>query len=471
MAALGSTGTLSSTGVGSGLDVNGLVQKLVQAEGAPPTARLDSAEAKVQAKLSALGTLRAALTTFSDTVAKLKDLDSFRGRRVTQSSTDFLTASASTTATPASYAIEVEQLAQAHKLQSSPFAASTTVVGTGTLTITVGSQNFNIVVDSTNDTVAGIASAINASPAGDKVSATVISGAGGAATLTLTARTTGTANALTLTQSGGDGGLATIVFPPSGGTGLTEIDPALNARAKVEGVEVTSATNTISGAISGVDLNLLKANATGETSTLTVQYDRAAARTVIASLVKSYNSVVDAVKSVASYNTETKQGGPLFGDGGVRNIADQLRRVLGSNVPGLSSAVDMLAKIGIAADLNGKLSVDSTKLDAGFTASFNDIGKLFADPSAGVATKLDQLLQPYLQTGGVFDGRNASLKSSIDDIAKQRTDLNTRLAALQTRYRKQFNALDGLLAQMQSTSNFLTQQLNSLPGTGSSTKK
>jgi flagellar hook-associated protein 2 len=465
------TGTLTSSGVGSGLDVQGLVQKLVSAEGAPKSARLDAAEAKAQAKLSALGTLRAALSSFSDALAKLKDLDGFRGRKVVLSSPDFYSASATSAAAPASYAVEVEQLAQAHKLQSSPFLATSTVVGTGTLTIATGGNTYNIAIGSTNDTVAGIASAINASAAGQKVVATVVTGVGGAATLTLTARTTGTANALTVTQSGGDGGLAALAFPPGGGSGLTEIAPARDAHAKIEGVEITSATNAISGAIDGVEIDLLKKNDTGVTSTLTVQYDKVAARAQIDSLVKSYNAVIDAVKSVASYNADAKQGGPLFGDAGVTNVVDQLRRVLGSAVDGVSSSVNMLAKIGVSASLDGKLSVDGTKLDAIFTTSFDDIGKLFSDPTAGIATKLDKLLDPYLQTGGVFDGRNASLSSSIKDIGDQRSELNDRLAALQDRYLKQFNALDSMLAQLQSTSNFLTQQLANLPGATPLTKK
>lgn len=458
------TGTLTSSGVGSGLDVQGLVQKLVSAEGAPKSARLNAAEAKAQAKLSALGTLRAALSGFRDALAKLKDLDSFRGRKVVLSSPDFYSAAATSAAAPASYAVEVEQLAQAHKLQSSPFLATSTVVGTGTLTIATGGNTYNVSIDSTNDTVAGIARAINASAAGAKVGATVITGVGGAATLTLTARTTGIANALTVAQSGGDGGLAALVFPPSGGSGLTEIAPARDAHAKIEGVEVTSATNTISGAIDGVEIDLLKANDLGVTSTLTVQYDKVAARAQIDSLVKSYNAVVDAVKSVASYNADAKQGGPLFGDAGVTNIVDQLRRVLGSAVDGVDSSVNMLAKIGVSASLDGKLSVDGTKLDAIFTTSFDNIGKLFSDPTAGIAIKLNKLLDPYLQTGGVFDGRNASLNSSIKDIGDQRNELNDRLAALQDRYLKQFNALDTMLAQLQSTSSFLTQQLANLPG-------
>jgi flagellar hook-associated protein 2 len=457
-------GTIISAGAGSGLDVASLVQKLVEAEGAPKNARLDSAEAKVQAKISAFGSLRSALATFRDAVAKLKDVDEFRGRLATPSSDEFFSASATSAASPASYAIEVTRLARAHKLQSDPFLAKTSVVGTGTLTIATAGQSFDVVIGATNNTVTGIANAINASAAGAKVAATVVVGTGGAATLTLTARETGSANAIAVSQSGGDGGLAQIVFPPSGG-GLAEIQEALNARVLIDGVEITSATNTISGAIDGVELDLLAANDPGKTTSLEVSYDRDGAREAIDSLVKSYNSVVDAIKSVASYNAETRKGGPLFGDAGVQNVVYQLRRELGASVGGVDASVDMLAKIGISVDVAGKLEVSDTKLDAAFAADFDEIGKLFASENVGVATKLDKLLEPYLRSGGILDSRNDGLKATIDDIVSQREMLGQRLEALQARYFKQFNALDGLLTQMQSTSNFLTQQLRNLPGT------
>ncbi len=229
-------------------------------------------------------------------------------------------------------------------------------------------------------------------------------------------------------------------------------------------MEVTSATNTITGAIDGVQIDLHKANDPGDTSTVTVQYDQPGARTLIDSLVKSYNGVVDAVKSVASYDASAQKAGPLFGDLGVNNLVDQLRRVLGSPVSGVDSSVNMLAKIGVTFDLDGHLSVDGAKLDAALTANFKDVGTLFADKNVGVGARLDSMLDPYLESGGVFDGRNDSLKASISDIGDQRQQLSNRLDALQARYLKQFNALDTLLAQMQSTSNFLTQQLSNLPG-------
>jgi flagellar hook-associated protein 2 len=455
-------GTIITSGVGSGLDVAGLVKKLVEAEGAPTTLRLDKEEAKVQAKLSALGSLRSAIASFRDAVAGLKSIGGFQGRQTTSSTPDFLTAVASTAAVPGTYDIEVERLASAHKLQSGTFASAETAVGTGTVRIVTGGQTFDIVIDSTNNTVGGIAAAINASAAGDKVVATVINGASDTR-LTITARNTGASNAMTITQSGGDGLLASLVYPPSG-TGLTQLQEALDSRVVIDDVIATSATNTLTGAITGVDLTLKAANDPDGTTTVTVDYDRTAARTQIDNFVKSYNALVDSLKGLTSYDAEARQGGPLFGDGGVRNIVDQVRRELAANVSGLSGSFDSLAEIGITAQLDGKLTVDAGDLDAAFTADFDAIGKLFATDTTGVAVKLDVLLGQYLSVSGIFETRTSSLKSSIETINERREALTGRLIALQARYTKQFNALDGLLAQLQGTSNFLSQQLSNLPG-------
>jgi flagellar hook-associated protein 2 len=457
-------GSIVSSGVGSGLDTASIVKSLVEAEGGPRTLRLNAEEAKVQSKLSALGTLRSSLATFRDTLTTLKNIDRFQGRQVTLSDPDFVSATAGTSAVPGSYQIEVEQLAAAHKLQSAPgaFASATVPVGLGTLHIATGGQNFDVVVNSSNNTLAGIAAAINSSAAGAKVQATILTAAG-EARLTIAARTVGAANALTITQTDGDGGLAGLVYPPSGG-GLTQVQTALDARAVIDGLTVTSATNTLTGAIAGVDVTLKEVNAADEATQITIGYNRTAARQTIDQLVKSYNEVVDAIKSVSSYNPETKQGGPLFGDAGVRNLVAQLRRELTTNVSGLTGPFDMLADIGINADLNGKLSVDSADLDIAFSANFDAVGALFATNQVGVAVKLDALLAPYLDSDGVLDARTSGLKTSIADIAERREALSERLAALQKRYTREFNALDTLMSQLQGTSNFLNQQLSRLPG-------
>jgi flagellar hook-associated protein 2 len=451
-------GSIVSSGVGSGLDVQGIVAKLVAAEGQPKTVRLNSEEAKVQAKLSALGTLRSALASFRDTVSVLKDLEKFRGRKATASSSDFVSVKAGATAAPGTFSIEVEQLAQAQKLRSGTYAASTTQVGTGTLTIALPSGGtVNVVIDSTNNTLAGVAAAINASAARDAVTATVINGDGDVR-LTLTARATGEDAAVAVSQTGGDAAFATFV------SGITELQPPLDAEALIDGILVTSATNTISGALAGVAIDLRAENEPGKTTDVTIGYDLAGARKAVDDFVKSYNGLVDALKSVSSYDSTAKKGGPLFGDAGVNNIGYQLRREVTSAVAGLGDAFDMLADIGVSVGVDGKLTVDGTKLDAAFASNFDAVGSLFATTKTGVAPRLATLLDGYLQTGGVFDERTKSLNTTIDDITDRREALNQRLESLQARYLKEFNALDGLLAQLQSTSNFLTQQLSKLPG-------
>lgn len=445
-----------NSGIGTGLDIAGIVQQLVQAEGAPKTLRLNAEEAKVQSKLSALGTLRSSLAGFRDTVAKLEDIEKFQGRQVSLSNADFMTATSTSSAVPGSYRIVVQQLASAHKLQSAGVLLASPEVGTGTLQISIGEQTFDVVVDAESNTLAGIAAAINESEAGASVVATVVTGES-EARLTITARATGEDNAIQISQSGGDGGLAALV------NGLTPLQQARDAEALIDGVLVTSSTNTISGAIVGVDVTIVAADP-DEATQLTVDYDRTAARKTIEDLVKGYNAVVDAIKSVSSYDVSTKVGGPLFGDAGVRNIVYQLRRELTANVEGLTGSFDMLNEIGITADLDGKLSIDAAKLDAAFAADFEGVGELFAAEDVGVAARLSNLLAPYLDSGGTFDSRTAGLKSSIDDINDRREALALRLTALQARYTQQFVALDSLLAQLQTTSNFLSQQLSNLPG-------
>jgi len=451
-------GSIASTGNGSGLDIQGIVQKLVDAEGTPKTVRLNTEEAKVQAKLSALGSLRSALAGFRSTVGVLKDIQKFQGRQVTTSSSKFFTATASSSSVPGSYSVEVDHLAQAQKSQSADFLTVNDLVGTGTLQIAAADQTFDITIDGTNNTLADVAKAINASAASDKVFATVVGGAS-KAVLTISARDTGAANDFTISQTGGD--VDFVAFA----AGFTPKQDALDAQAFIDGVEVTSTTNTLSDAITGVNLQLLAANGDDDVPTnLSVSFDRAAARKAVDDFTKSYNAVVDAIKAVASYNTDTRQGGPLFSDAGVRNIVFQLRRELSSTVTGLTGSFDMLSEIGISAQLDGKLSVDSTKLDAAFNTDFDAIGELFSSKDVGVAGRLDTLLDPYLKADGIFDARTKSLKSSIADIGDRREALNTRLEALHTRYLKEFNALDGLLGQLQTTSNFLTTQLGNLPG-------
>ena len=449
-------GSVITSGVGSGLDVQGLVSQLVAAEGAPQTLRLNRQEAALQGELSALGTLRSALAEFQSALASLKDLDTFRGRTVTRSAEEFVSVTAGSTAAPGRFSLEVEQLASAQRLASGPFTDQNSVVGTGTLTIAVGSASFAVDIDSDSNTLVGIRDAINGAAGNTGVVATIINAVDGSR-LVLSSTETGLANTLTVTEADGDGGLVALVYDPDNSIeNLSEIDPAQDARVLIEGFAVESASNTISGAVGGIDITLLAENAPGEETAVTVGYDRPSARTSIDALVESYNSLVDAI--------ETETAGPLLGDAAVRNLTFQLRRELGASVSGLTGPFASLIDLGITAELDGKLAIDGTRLDSAFDADFDAVGELLSDADSGIATRLDALLEPYLQTGGLLDTRTDGLNASIEDIGDRRESLDERLVAVEARLFDQFNALDTLLAQLQTTSNFLSQQLANLPG-------
>lgn len=453
-------GTIISSGVGSGLNVADLVAQLVEAEGKPQAVRLDVAEAKAQAKLSALATIRSALASFRSALEDLQSIDAFRGRSVTLSKPDFISAAAATNAVPGTYALEVERLASAHRLASQALGSEDDVVGIGTLTVARGATSFVVDVTAENNTLAGIAAAINGAQANPGVVATILTGVEGAR-LILRSVETGASNSLVVTQSGGDGGLASLVYDPVNMiTNLSEIDPAQDARVLIDTFPVESTTNSISGAIQGLDISLLAANTVGETTSISIGYDKPGARETIDKLVDSYNGLVDAVASVASFDAETRAAGPLFGDAGLRNVIFQLRREFGASLDG---TFDNLQQIGISIELNGKLSVDAERLDSAFITDFDAIGDSFAAADVGLAFRLDALLEPYLQSGGVLDGRDGTLKATIDDIGDSRESLAQRLTAVEQRLFRQFNALDGLLAQLQTTSAYLTQQLSNLP--------
>jgi flagellar hook-associated protein 2 len=268
-----------------------------------------------------------------------------------------------------------------------------------------------------------------------------------------------------VTASGGDGGLAALTYDPGNSiANLTELQAAADASALIEGILVTSPTNTIDAAVEGLEISLLAVNEPGATTAVTVGYDRESAKAAVEKLADAYNELIDMVTTATRYDSETRTAGPLLGDAGLRNILFQLRRELSAAGSSLPASFGVLSELGIEVELDGKLSIDSTKLDAAFDSSLDGVVDFFADADTGLAVRLDALLEPYLQSGGVLDGRRDGLNASIDLIKDRRESLQTRLAAVEQRLFRQFNALDTLLAQLQSTSGFLQQQLDNLPG-------
>ena len=461
--------SITSSGIGSGLDTAGLVQQLVAAEGQPREVRIAQQEARAQAKLSAFGSLKSSLSSLDDQLKKMADLDTLLARKGSTSDEALVTVSVDESALPATYSVEVLQLAQAQRLQSGSFAGSDAVVGTGTLSIAVGTESFDVEIDDDNNTLADIRDAINNALDNTGVAATIVNGDTGSY-LILAGENTGSDQSMTITQSGGDGGLSVLEYdPPNMLNSLTETAAALDAQIRINGFDVTSDNNTVVGAIEGVTLNLVAADV-GTTTQVTIENDLSAVRAQIDEFVNTYNTLIDAFEAQTSFDAETKVGAPLVGDATVRGVRDQLRRELNTATTDINATFNSLFDIGVETDVEGKLSVDTAKLDGVLGTEFSKVGQLFAN-SDGYAVRLSDAIDTYLNDDdGILTARTDGLDATIDDLADQREALAERLTSLEARLTRQFNALDALVGELTTTSNFLTQQLANLPGISNSSR-
>ena len=460
---------ISSPGIGSGLDINSLIAQLVAAEGEPKSFRLAQQEASAQAQISAFGSLKSALSTFGDHVDSLSKLATFQARTATSSDLTLFNATATSSAAIASYSIEVVNLAESHKLVSKGFTASTAVVGSGSITISSGGNASTVTISPTANTLAEIRDAINVASLDTKVSATIIAvddgGGGTVSKLLLTANETGTANTITVTVDDDDLndlddlGLSQLVYDPagSGTTRLTEASAASDAQIKIDSQTVTSASNTITGALEGVTLNLI-GESPGNAKSLTVTRDTSGVSTLINDFVTSFNAYQATVSALGKFDAETGAQGALLGSATLLTITNQVRRELTDSVIGVNGPYRTLSDVGIRTEVDGTLSVDSTVLDAALAADPDAVNSLFTSID-GIATNLDKAVESIVAGDGAIQANITGLNATLSDIADQRDDLALSLLALESRLFAQFSAMDELVAQLQSTSNFLTQQL------------
>jgi flagellar hook-associated protein 2 len=424
--------------------------------------RIGQNEAKAQSKLSAFGSLKSALSDFRDKLDAMTSADKFLTRRAISSNEDVFNATAGTDALPAQYDFEIVQLAQAQKLTSGAFADADAVVGTGTLTLGLGAVTADIEITDENNTLSGIRDAINDAIDNPGVSATIVNADSGSYII-LTSDKTGIANDITVTQTGGDGGLSALEYDPGLGlNSLTESIAAQDALVRIDGLDVGNSTNSIEGAIQGVTLDLL-ASTQGSTEKIVIENDEAAARSLVEDFVASYNALINTLDLITNYDAEAESAAPLLGDATVRGIRDQIRRELSTTVNDINAEFGTLAEVGIETQLDGTLSINDGQLSDVLAEDFVKFGQLFSTTD-GFATRLYDLADGFLKSDGIIETRSAGLQTQIDGFADERDSLNERLASLETRLLRQFNALDSLLAQLSSTSSFLAQQLDNLPG-------
>ena len=453
--------SISVGGLISGLNTNSMIEQLLEIQ-QQPIVSLQQKEAAYQVELTTYGSLQGVLDTLQSAMEELdavSDLTCFSAR---SGDTDLFTVSADETAAPGAYNVSIEQLAEAHKLTSEAFSEDETV-GEGTLHIKVGSGDTTDIAVSTTDTIDDVAQAINDAEVG--VQATVIFD-GTDYFLTLTAEETGADNVinLTVTDTGDTNdtdmlGLSRLVT-----ANLTNTQTATDAIITVDGVtNIHRSSNTIDDVLPGITLTLVSApDAPDNETTLTVSRDTDAVVSKINSFVAAYNQANEFFETAQGYTADTEVAGVLMGDNTTSNIRNSLRNTITNAVSGID-AFSYLADLGIALNSDGDLEVDSETLTGALDDHFDDVLQLFTqstDGAKGVAVRMIETLEAALDdTDGSLAVRTDGIQDSIDNIGEQVERIEMRNMAWETRTRAQFNALELLLAEYQTTGDYLTQQI------------
>jgi flagellar hook-associated protein 2 len=450
---------ITSTGIGSGLNISAIVSSLTTNYGAAQTNQLTAQQNSLDAQVSAYGTFTSALDTLQASLTSLQNPSQLAGFDATVADKTIASATTTSDAVAGQYTLEVQNLATAASLTSKPIASASSTVGTGSLQISVGGATSSITIDSTDNTLSGIAAAINSDPNNPGVTASIITASDGAR-LVLTGTTTGASNAITVTQSGGDGGLSSLTYDPAQNlTNLTQTQAAQDANFTINGFAATSSSNQVSSAITGVTLNLLAASAAGTPTNLTISPDTTAATTSINSFVTALNGVLSSIQSLTGYNVSTQTAGALNGNATLESFQNQLENILDQVNSGGSTGVKSLSDLGVTANANGSFDSNATTLGNALSSSLTSVGNLLGGTN-GIATKLNSLINGYTQPGGLLATINTGLQSSLKNVATQQAALTAELATYSATLTQEYNAMDTAVASLKETQTYLTAEFN-----------
>lgn len=444
--------------MGSGLDITNIVKVLVDAEKTPKEAMFNKTEDTIKAKVSAMGTLKSALSAFQDAVKKLQTGDALNQRKISVSNSTFLTATADKTAQAGSYGIKVEQLAVNHKIAGTNVANPASGVGEGSLDFDINGKNFSVDIAAT-DSLDAIAKKVNKASDNVGVTATVVTSDAGSR-LVFSSNKTGEDNQINITATDTSGSGLSDMFDASN---ITTLQDAKNAVIYIDNQKVTSQTNEVKNAISGVTLQLTEADLS-KTTTVKIEQDTDAVKTNIKAFVDSYNSLINSVNKLSSYDVDKKTASALQGDSMIRSIESQLRSISSERIPTENGGTIALYDIGIKTDRNGNLSIDDTKLSKVVSEDMSSIEALFATSEKGLANRFYDVSNTYVKSRGLIADRQTSYTNQQSRLADQREAFTLKMEQLTARLTKQFNAMDLVVGQLNQQSSGLVDRINSLPG-------
>jgi len=465
---------ITFNGLGSGLQIADIVGAIVGAEKVPFQTRLNRKEAAMTTDISAVGALKSALQKVQDSMSNLANADKYQ-LRVAKGNDDFISMSSDKNAEIGNYSVKVDTLAEKHKLISTGIG-SEDAVGEGTLTINSGTNNFDITVSDTA-TLADIRDAINDSNDNESVIATIITDDNGQH-LVLSSKETGVANAITvIADDVSDGnntdalGLSRLaydpdVLSPTHSLSMDQATAALDAKIIIDGtLEVTNSTNTFTNVIDGVDITAKKIHSVDDDlSSVTLSENNANIEAGINQFVKNYNNLLTLSKTLG----QAGEGGsgPLAGDSLLRGVMSKLRQQISTTFETSGGDSLSLSQLGVRSDRYGVLTLDKDDLNEFIAKDVDGVQNFFvgSEDVPGFAASVDTLMKFYTDSDGLIDSRIDSKKIQLESLDDDRISFGRKMDALEARLYKQYNAMDLLVANLNATGDYVTAQLDNMPG-------
>lgn len=472
-----SSAKTSITGLGSGLDIDALVEVTVEAEKAPKQGQIDRLTAKTETSLSAVGTLKAAMEAFEASLTALTSKStSFDGLSAKSSTETVATVTSNSGAVEGSYALNVTSLATASKVATASLSggSSTTFASGGKLTIDVGDNAHYSVNVAAGASLSSIRDSINSqlsSSAG--ISANIVTDSNGSR-LVLSSETTGentdifmsgtgdlSALNVNVTSTTDENGVTTVAhdLQKQTGTGAGYITLSADAKFTLDGLEMSSSTNTTS-ALSGLSITL---TGKGE-STISMSTNTDGIKSSVETFVTAYNTLISVTNALTrvsvSADGSTTDAGALVGDATMRTMMNSIRSALVE--PSTTSGnLSILAQLGVSTNKDGTLTVDEKALSDGVAANYDSVKSFFTGDD-GLISRLGDVTSVYTAKGGLLESKENSLKGTLEGLDDQQDALDRRIETLQTSLYKKYNTMDALVAQLNATSSSILETLNAL---------
>lgn len=454
----------TSTGLGSGLQITDIVTALVDADKSAKQTQITKQTAQVTARISGLGSVKSALDAFQTAMTTLasKTAPAFTGYAATSSNTSYVTATGDNTAVAGNYTVNVESLATGSKVASKLFTggATSTLTAGGTLSIAQGTQTYAVDI-AAGATLQEARDAINTKLQASGISANIITDSNGASRLVVSSTTTGAGSDLKL--SGVDGleidGTQSMSASTDGSGYITA--KAADAKFSIDGIAMTSASNTVSSAVSGLSLSLV---AKGE-STVTVATNTDGLKTSIQTFVDAYNTLIKTINKLQTNSTAadgTVTSGALTGDPTARSLIASVRSVLTST--GAGDKLTVLSQLGVkTTQADGTLEFDSTVFTSAMSSKglSGEVQTMFTG-SNGLLERMGSAIDAYNQTGGILDTKTTTLNKQSASLLLEQEALDRRVEQMTTMLTKRYTAMDTLVGQLKATATNITSMFDAI---------